>query len=77
MPDISYTKVEGYFFYLRHCVPRSVPSSVKFNFYRSCVVSVLLYGYPVWSLNNTTLLLSISIMLVLNGAMGPIPTSIC
>ena len=34
--------------YLKHSVPFNLPSGVKFNLFKACVLSVLLYGYPAW-----------------------------
>ena len=34
--------------YLKHSVPSNLSSGVKFNLYKACVISVLLYGYPAW-----------------------------
>ena len=36
------------FNYLKHSVPFNLPSGVKFNLFKACVLSVLLYGYPAW-----------------------------
>ena len=33
---------------LKHSVPFNLPSGVKFNLFKACVLSVLLYGYPAW-----------------------------
>ena len=33
---------------LKNSVPFSLPSGVKFNLFKACVLSVLLYGYPAW-----------------------------
>ena len=41
------------FNFLRHSVPYQVPSSVKFNLFRSCVVSIILYCSSSWSANIT------------------------
>ena len=43
-------KARRSFNYLKHSVPfklNSVPSEVKFNLFKACVLSVL-YGYPAW-----------------------------
>ena len=41
-------KARRSFNYLKHSVPFNLPSGVKFNLFKACVLSVLLYGYPAW-----------------------------
>ena len=62
----KFKKIRRLFNYLRHCVPRNVPSSAKFNLLRSFVVSLQLYGYSVGEV------LRISMVMVLNGANGQV-----
>ena len=41
-------KARRSFNYLKHSVPFNLPSGVKFNLFKACVLSVLLYGFPAW-----------------------------
>ena len=45
---IKLLKVRRALNYLKHSVPYGLSSGVKFNLYKACVLSVLLYGYPAW-----------------------------
>lgn len=41
------------YFYLSRNVPYATPTKVKFNLYRTCIISVLMYGSCVWRPNKT------------------------
>ena len=43
------------FGYLKHSVPYNIPSGVKYNLFKACVLSLLLYGYPAWHPEMTEL----------------------
>ena len=41
-------KARRSFNYLKHSVQFNLPSGIKINLFKACVLSVLLYGYPAW-----------------------------
>ena len=41
-------KARRSFNYLKHSAPFNLPSGFKFNLFKACILSVLLYGYPAW-----------------------------
>ena len=45
---IKFVRARRALSYLKHSVPSNLSSGVKFNLYKACVISVLLYGYPAW-----------------------------
>ena len=47
--DIRISKARKNFFPLKNTIPWSTPSKTKYNFYRSMVLSVLLYGAVICS----------------------------
>ena len=48
-------KARRSFGYLKHSVPYNIPSGVKYNLFKACVLSVLSYGYPAWNPEITEL----------------------
>ena len=45
------TKAQNLYFFIRSTVPWSSPSAIKFNIYSSTILSVIMYGSPVWLAN--------------------------
>ena len=49
------SKAQNVYFFIRSTVPWSSPSAIKFNFYSSTILSVIMYGSPVWLANFSLL----------------------
>ena len=49
------TKAQNLYFFIRSTVPWSSPSAIKFNIYSSTILSVIMYGSPVWLANFSLL----------------------
>ena len=49
------TKAQNLYFSIRSTVPWSSSSAIKFNIYSSTILSVIMYGSPVWLVNFSSL----------------------
>ena len=49
--SLKLSKAQNLYFFIRNTVPWSTPSAVKFNIYCSTILSVIMYGSPVWLAN--------------------------
>ena len=45
------SKAQNLYFFIRSTVPWSTPSAIKFHIYSSTILSVIMYGSPVWLAN--------------------------